>query len=176
MNVIKTIVKIGIFGFLLFVVFILITSRTGSLGIQSMVVLTGSMEPSISTGSVIFVTPADFYQTGEAIAFKNIQGITITHRIVEKLDQDGAIVFKTRGDANNSPDSELIPKSSVIGKQVFTVPYLGRLTAFLRTPIGFVALIIVPAIIFILGELITIKKEMEKQIKKKVLEEINTNP
>ncbi|MBI2029745.1 signal peptidase I [Candidatus Gottesmanbacteria bacterium] len=112
----------------------------------------------------------------EAVAFKNSQGITITHRIVEKLDQDGAIVFKTKGDANNSSDSELIPKSSVIGKQVFTVPYLGRLTAFLRTPVGFIALIIVPAIIFILGELVTIKKEMEKQIKKKVLDEMNPNP
>ena len=164
MKIVKTILKTVIFGLLLFVVAILITSRTDVLGIRSMVVLTGSMEPSIPVASIIFVGKEDFYQIGEVIAFKNSQGVTITHRIADKLEENGTLVFKTKGDANNAGDSELIPAGNIVGKQILTIPYLGRITAFLKTPLGFISLVIMPAIVFIIGELITIKKELEKQI------------
>lgn len=166
--------KTVIFAFLLFTVFILITSRTDILGIRSMVVLTGSMEPSISVGSIIFVSKDIFYQTGEVISFKNSQGITITHRIIDKLVENGAVVFKTKGDANNTQDNELITSGSIIGKKVFVLPYLGRITAFLKTPLGFISLIITPALIFIAFEVFNIKKEMEKEIEKKLLQKISS--
>lgn len=175
MKTIKTFVKIGIFSLLLFTVFILITSRTDVLGTRSMVVLSGSMEPSIPVGSIIFVAKDIFYQTGEVVSFKNSQGITVTHRIIDKLAENGAVVFKTKGDANNTQDNELVTSGKIIGKKVFVLPYLGRITAFLKTPVGFIALVVIPAVIFIIGELLNIKKEMEKQIQKKLLEEINTS-
>lgn len=167
--------KILTFGLLFLIVFILITSRTSIIpDIQSMVVLSGSMEPSIKTGSIVFVQKDAFYQVGDAIAFKNQSNVTITHRIIEKIQKPEGIYYKVKGDANNAPDLELIPKGAIIGKTIFSLPFLGRLTVFLKTPLGFISLIIIPALIFIAFEVFNIKKELEKEIEKKLLQKINS--
>ncbi len=155
-------------------VFTLLTSKsTFLLGIRSMVVLSGSMEPSIGTGGVVYVQPASTYSKGEVISFTTESGMTVTHRIVEVTKNSDGIAYRTKGDANSVQDSELVPHKNVIGKSIFSVPYLGYIINWLKTPQGFVFAVILPTIIFIGMELWTIKKEIEKSVEKRVMERLN---
>jgi len=149
------------------VVFTLISSKTNIIyGIQSFVVLTGSMEPNLLTGSVIYTKPVQNYSKGDVIAF-NQADRTITHRITEVK---GANTYITKGDANNTQDSDPVSSASIIGKEVFTIPYLGSFILFLSTLWGFILFIVVPIAIFIAFEIWNIKKEIDYHIAKKVLE------
>lgn len=152
------------------VVFTLISSKTNALaGIQSFVVLTGSMEPNISTGSVIYTKPEASYVKGDAIAFKQADR-TITHRIIA-IDKTGE--FVTKGDANNTADSDTVSKDKIVGKEVFSLPYLGYFIRFLSTLQGFTLFIVAPVLIFIAFEIWNIKKEMERYIEAKLLKKLS---
>lgn len=158
--------------FLPLVVFALVTSKTNILGLRSFVVLTGSMEPSLPVGSLIFTKTQEEYKKGDIIAFS--QGdINVTHRIVSIENNSGLSQYQTKGDANNVEDKSLINSKDVLGKSVFLVPLVGKLVSFLRTPQGFVLLIIVPALLIIISEVLNIKKELVKKIEKEMMEKLN---
>ncbi len=71
-KIISLILQSLIFFLLLSAVFILITSKTALVkGIRSFVVVSGSMQPAIKVGSIVFVKPAGSYQLGDVIAFDN---------------------------------------------------------------------------------------------------------
>ena len=160
---------ISVFVLLPAVVFTLITSKTNIIaGIQSFVVLTGSMEPNISTGSVIYTKIQSNYARGDVIAFQQ-NDRTITHRIIN-LDKTGK--FVTKGDTNNAPDSDTVSKDKIIGKEVFSLPFLGYFIRFLSTLQGFILFIVAPILIFIAFELWNIKKEMEKHIETKLMKKM----
>ena len=167
------------------VVLTLITSKTDVLGgIRSFVVLTGSMEPVLPVGSIVFTQKNPGYQgdavvspikddqarygAGDVIAFDQ-GGRTVTHRIVGTEDTKDQVNYRTRGDANNTNDGDLVTQQKVIGKQFFSVPYVGKFVVFLKTIPGFVVLIVIPGVLYIGFELWHIKKEIEKQTEKKVL-------
>lgn len=168
-------IKLTILAFILLpiAVFTLITSKTDKIaGIKSFVVLTGSMTPSIPQGSVIFTKKAEAYSKGDVVSF-SIDGKNVTHRInAVEQDMNGEIFYETKGDANNAVDSELVSAASVIGKSVFHMPHVGKAILFLKSVQGFVALIILPSILFIGMELWAIKREIEKETEKKVLRRI----
>lgn len=156
------------------VVFTLITSKQTVWGIQSFVVLSGSMEPTIPTGGIIFTQKQSSYNIGDVIAFK--QGsVTITHRVASLENVDGELFYQTKGDANNAADSKLIKPDQVLGKTMIKVNHVGRLIYFLKTIPGFLILIIFPSVLLIGAELWNIKKEFEKEIRKKILEQIQRN-
>lgn len=157
------------------VVFTLITSKTPILGgIRSFVVLTGSMEPNIPQGSLIFTQPQKEYKVGDVISF-NKNDVNVTHRVVDisTLEAKSWPEYITKGDANNVKDSGFILPNAILGKQIFFVPYLGKFTLFLRTLPGFILFIILPTLIFIGFELLNIKKELVKKIEKEVAEKLN---
>ena len=126
-------------------------------------VQSGSMEPTIKTGSIVVVKPQSSYQTGDVITFseKNNPKITTTHRVFGI--NDGG--FITKGDANNSTDSAKVADSQIMGKTIFSVPYLGYPVSFAKTQQGLLLLVIIPAIIIIYSEILTIKNEILKKIK-----------
>lgn len=147
-------------------VFALVTSRTGVLaGLRSFAVLTGSMEPSLPVGAMVFVRNEPEYDIGDVVTFKNKAGNTVTHRIVDTNSGN----FMTKGDANNNVDSETVAQGAIIGSRIFVIPYLGRLAGFLKTVPGFVGLIVLPTLIYVGLEIVNIKKEIEKEMEKKVL-------
>jgi len=45
-----------------------------------------------------------------------------------------------------------VEKENVIGKAIFTIPYIGYIGYFVRTPIGFILLIVIPATLLIIQE------------------------
>lgn len=150
----------------------LVVSKTDRIaGIQSFVVLTGSMEPNISQGSLIFTKKASDYRIGEVIAYKTGE-VTVTHRIVEVVKVGTNISYQTQGDANNTADTTLIPASRVLGKATNSLPYIGSFILSLKTIEGFFAVIILPALLFIGFELWNIKKEIERQAEKRVLKRL----
>lgn len=162
--------KILLFVILPFVVITLLTAQTDLIrGYKSFVVLTGSMEPNIPVGSIVYTQKTAGYGKGDIISFTNEKSQTITHRVTDVSKKEGVINYKTKGDANNVSDTESVPATNVVGKVIFQVPFVGKLIGFIKTPVGFGLIIILPTLLFILGELWNIKKEIEKDVEKKVL-------
>lgn len=89
-------------------------------GIQPYVVLSGSMEPEIPTGGVVF-TNTNFRNPdkGDVITYKVNDGSLVTHRVIEVGEE-----IVTQGDANVMADPP-ITKDQVVGTVVFWLPYLG---------------------------------------------------
>ncbi|MBQ1407162.1 MAG: signal peptidase I [Eubacterium sp.] len=96
-------------------------------GFEMYNVVSGSMEPEIPVGSMVFVKPAgDTVRIGEGdvIAFYR-NGAVITHRVVAVNDSTGEI--HTKGDANAQEDMETVPYGDVIGIVEHHFPYVGHI-------------------------------------------------
>ncbi len=109
-------------------------------GMRYYVVLSGSMEPVIKTGSLSVVDTKASYdevQTGDIIAFENSLGTRVTHRTMEITD-DGIV---TKGDANDMSDGITTTKENFLGKTLFAIPLLGYFLFALNTKKGFIILI-----------------------------------
>lgn len=172
-KVVRVVLTIAVIVLLPAVVFTLFTSKTEFIsGIRSFVVLTGSMTPTIPVGSVTYTQSSQAYNNGDIVAFTTKSGQTVTHRIVEIVNKPEGMFYQTKGDANNIVDSELIPQKNINGKVVFSIPFVGRFINFLKTPLGFTSLIVLPAFAFISFEIFSIKRELEKEVEKRMLERI----
>lgn len=100
------------------------------LGFRQYMVDTGSMEPQYSIGDLIIIkeTPEEKIQVGDVINYTSANGIdTITHRVVEILEKDGEIYYKTKGDNNNEEDPDLVNFNQVQGVLVFKISKLGTI-------------------------------------------------
>jgi len=132
-------------------------------GYQALIVQSGSMEPAIDTGALVIVQARDRYAVDEVITFTtgDADGIPTTHRIVEDGLQAGALVYTTKGDANNDTDPEPIRPENVIGRVLLDIPFLGYLLDFARQPLGFFLLIGIPALLIFVEEAGKIVKEVK---------------
>jgi signal peptidase len=143
-------------------------------GVRMFVVISGSMEPKIKAGSVVVIKSQKTYKEGDIITFltdlradiKNVNSV-VTHRIFSVHDDEGRATYKTKGDANDTPDLEMITQSQVLGKALFSIPLIGIAVAFTRTQLGFTLLVIVPGVLIIYHEILKIKQEIERYLKEK---------
>lgn len=151
-----------VYAIVLIFAFLAITAKFSFFGIQLLVVKSGSMEPTIKTGSIVIDKSNEDYQIGEIITFKDREKPTetTTHRIVDKEIQGNIELFTTQGDANGTPDSEKVIQDRILGKVIFKIPYMGYVVAFTRTLPGLIILIVIPATIIIYDEIGNIKKEI----------------
>ena len=98
-----------------------------ALGFQMYTVISGSMEPAIPTGSLVYVRyeEPDTIVKDDVIAFysNNADGSIITHRVVSNSPAMGQ--FITKGDANEEKDMNPIPYNNYIGKVKLSVPVVG---------------------------------------------------
>ena len=121
------------------------------MGYQEMAVLSGSMEPNIHVGSVVFVDddidPATL-EAGDVVTYYMNEDTFVTHR-VQSIDTASRTLV-TKGDNNNSDDGE-ISFSQVFGKAAFWLPYLGFLTIYMKTPIGIMAITVAIVLIILLN-------------------------
>ena len=134
---------------------------------QIFTVLSGSMEPEIHTGSVVIVKPVDNYEIDDVITFGKTKKTPTTHRIHDIQVSVGNPIYKTKGDANNAPDSTEITKDEVIGKVLLSVPYAGFVISTAKKPWRFALIIIIPALIIISDEIKKIWLEIKKMKGKK---------
>ena len=109
------------------------------LGYNAYSVVSGSMEPALPVGSVVYVESAGVSQirAGDIIAFDD-EGTVVTHRVIESRPQEGA--FITKGDANQSLDIKPTPYWKLIGRVKLCVPLLGRVLSLYAVPEGKLAL------------------------------------
>lgn len=106
-------------------------------GLQVYAVLSGSMEPTYHVGSIIYVKPVDpsEIQVGDPITFVMNEQLTVaTHRVV-RIDAENS-AFYTKGDANEDPDASPVHFNNLLGKPVFTIPYLGYVSSYVQSPPG----------------------------------------
>lgn len=107
-------------------------------GISVDIVLSGSMEPSIRTGGLVFTdTRQKDPKIGDIITY-HIKNSRVTHRVVRKEGKN----LITKGDANDGEDLVSVGAEQVIGKVVFTIPFLGYVAAFLRKKTVFAILVL----------------------------------
>ncbi len=132
--------------------------------IEIKIVQSGSMEPAIHTGGVVVIQPTSAYAVGDVVTFgKDSKAqVPTTHRIVSERQEEDTTYFTTKGDANEEADANEVAHSEVIGRVLFTVPYVGYLIDFSRKPLGFIMLIVIPASLIILHELWGIFAELRK--------------
>jgi len=126
-------------------------------GWRVQVVETESMEPTVPAGSAIVVEPIDAsdVRVGMPIAFADESrgGRMVTHRVVEIVDRPaGGQAFRTQGDANDSPDAQLVAGRAIRGRMRWPVPYLGSALRWLRWPFGFLALVVMPLVALVVAE------------------------
>ena len=126
-------------------------------GLTPYVVLSGSMEPTYHTGSLIYVKKVDPFtiEAGTPITFMLDEDNIATHRVVEVVpdETDSTVVrFRTKGDANDAEDGTLVHYKNVIGTPVFSIPYLGYVSDYITNPpgmyIGFTVLGIIILMLF----------------------------
>lgn len=166
----KKLFKIIYFAFTAFIILIAVLLIVSVLPITGnykvLTVISGSMEPVIKVGSVAVIKPAADYNVGDIVTFGKFgrNNNPITHRIAGvELSEDGTKLYTTKGDANNGPDQNKISKKDILGKVLFTIPYLGYAVDFAKKPAGFALIIIVPALAIILDEAKKIYFEVKKK-------------
>lgn len=124
-------------------------------GLNVYTVLSGSMEPTYHTGSLIYVKKVDYkeLQAQDVITFMLDEDTVATHRIVEVVPDENdpeTIRFRTKGDANDAVDGSLVHYKNVIGSPVFSIPKLGYLANYIQQPPGMYVAISAGAILMML--------------------------
>jgi len=106
------------------------------------VVLSGSMEPGMYRGDILFLTLWDEpYVPGDITVFAiEGRGIPIVHRVVNVHEtKDGKLSMLTKGDNNRVDDRGLynsrqlfISKKEIMGRAVAILPYIGMITIWMN--------------------------------------------
>lgn len=132
-------------------------------GVTPMIVLTGSMEPEIMSGDIIFAksTPAEEVKVGDVITFfdpASSKNSVLTHRVIEITTVDGGLAFKTQGDANNTADKDAVPAEKLIGVYTMRLPKLGNVAMFMQTTPGLIVCVGLPLVLLVVYDVIRRKK------------------
>lgn len=137
------------------------------MGFQVFAVLSGSMEPTFSTGDLIYVKKVDtsLIEVDDIITFVASEKLDVaTHRVV-RIDTEKQC-FYTKGDVNEIEDGSPVLFKNVIGVPVFSIPLLGYVSTYIQSPTGMgVALVIGLALIVMvfLPDIILKKNKAEKK-------------
>ena len=150
---------IGLFGLAVFFL--------PKIGISVDIVMSGSMEPTLKTGGIVFTdTKRTEPSVGDIVTFRNAKG-KVSHRVVAKQKQS----YITKGDANNTEDVSLLEPEQIIGTVILTVPLLGYAAELLKEKtVGMLLLLMIfQELVFLViewkGERIE-KKAQETNMKK----------
>lgn len=161
MNVLRTVVTTVLFILTVIVASIVILTGTRELyGYRVYTVTSGSMEPTISTGSLIVVRARSDYGVNDIATYKSptIANKIVTHRIVEETRKADRPAYIFKGDANDARDVDVVPQTNLIGAYLFGIPLIGYVIEFARTPMGAILLIVIPGTIIIWEEIKNIKQ------------------
>lgn len=144
------------------------------LGFKEMAVLSGSMEPTIPVGSIVYVKPLDdasLLEPGDICTYTLADGTTmVTHRVISVDPESRTLV--TQGDANDTPDGD-ISFDQVFGETRFHLPWLGYIAINAKTPVGIMAICGVLVVVILLNFIPAIIDAGEDE-KKKARQEADT--
>ena len=161
--------------------------------IPIVVVTSGSMEPTINEGDILFIQNGSAeninagdhdLRTGDVIVYET-EGIwlfpisePVVHRVINRTynSTDGKYYFQTQGDANFAPDAVLVPEDNVYGKVVGKIPYIGWVKLFFdRLSFGGINigtfLLVILAVLLVISILWDVFKPSKEKDKEKAPEE-----
>ena len=133
-------------------------------GYGASVVLSGSMEPTLSVGDLLIVREQTGYEPGDVVVYQSGR-VPVVHRIVDITEE----TVVTRGDANNTND-EPFPVAAIKGEVIAVIPLVGYGVWLLKRPVA-VVILLAAAVLLIEGSFRTGKAEKESE-KEKLKEEI----
>ena len=126
---------IGILIILIVIGFCLSLIIPQRMGYQTYHIMSGSMEPEIPEGSLIYVEtvrPAEI-EPGDVIVY-NLDSSVVAHRVVENRVVSGE--FVTKGDANEAEDMSTVPYSALLGRVKHHVDSLGSFMMLYTSSVG----------------------------------------
>lgn len=138
-------------------------------GYCPLIVLTGSMEPEISSGDMIIchtIEPSEV-KTGDVISFFDPEGnglSVVTHRVVEIVQENGSLSFRTKGDANHVEDKTPVPAENLVGIYQTRIRGAGNLAMFMQSTPGFVVCVGLPLLCMVIYDLLR-RRRYEKSKK-----------
>lgn len=123
-------------------------------GVFPLIVLTDSMQPEIKSGDLIIchTVKADEVQVNDVISFFDPEGngtSIVTHRVVEVLQEEEGIFFRTRGDNNNTDDRELVPEENLVGTYRMRIAGVGHVAMFMQSTTGLVVCVVFPILLLV---------------------------
>lgn len=138
----------------------------GIFGIKPAIVLSGSMEPAIQTGDLIFIHKADVsgIKEGDVICYLS-SGKAVTHRVMAvTAGEDGKPRYVTKGDANNAEDQLAVSADQIEGIwRGGRIRGLGDGILFMQTTTGMILFIICPLLLFVLWDLLRLRRMDQKE-------------
>ena len=123
-------------------------------GMLPLIVLTDSMVPEIYSGDLIICKTADAedIEVNDVISFFDPAGngtSIVTHRVIEIVEDDGEIFFRTRGDNNNTEDKELVPAENLVGVYKMRIAGAGHIAMFMQSTAGLIICVVLPIILLV---------------------------
>ena len=140
-------------------------------GIFPMIILTDSMQPEFASGDLIVCHTADASEIkkGDIICFYDPAGngtTTVTHRVKKVTkDDSGSLAWETKGDANNTEDSTLVPAKNLVGIYQTHFAGIGNIAMFLQTTQGLIICVVCPIILLVAYDII--RRRIYEKAKKK---------
>lgn len=126
----------------------------GILNMHIVVVVSGSMEPNIKTGSICLINPNyEMIDRGDVISYIK-DDISVTHRVID-VNPSGYI---TKGDNNECPDPGIVKQNKIVGKCVFVIPGIGYMVMLMKTREGVIVMFSLVAAFLLIGLLLNKRK------------------
>ena len=132
------------------VIFLPLYARTGAYPLA--IVDGNSMYPNLQNGDLVYYSATDTVQIPNGTVIVFVQGDTgmslldglvrpvVIHRVVgEVIQSDGTVCYATKGDNNDVNDPFLTRSDHVLGVATQTIPKVGLLVLFLKSPQGLIA-------------------------------------
>lgn len=118
------------------------------LGNRTLVVMSGSMEPTIPAGAVVIAQPVSSkeLEPGDVVVYapNGDAAIPIIHRIVNVRVKEGTRYFTTQGDANPTVDAAEVSLAGTAWRMAYNVPLVGYAVYYAASPLGTLILIVMP--------------------------------
>lgn len=124
-------------------------------GALPLIVLTDSMYPDIQSGDLIIcqTIDAEDLEVGDVISFydpASSSSAVVTHMVIEIIDENGMLSFRTKGINNNTEDRLPVPAEKVIAEYTgIRIPGAGNLAIFMQSTAGLLVCVILPIIVFV---------------------------
>lgn len=143
-------------------------------GYKAFVISSGSMEPTLNTGDIVITKQIkqDQIQKQDIITFVKDE-YTITHRIVDIVEENGKTYYQTKGDNNNTSDADLVKYEEIEGVYVFKINSIGNIVVYAQNTTA--VLIIIICVIYIMYRISSRKddRKLARHEKRKEYEEKN---
>ena len=130
-------------------------------------IVSPSMVPTINVYDIIInkaVNKPTDVQKEDIITFTSTgvlsNGLTVTHRVKDILidEQTNEYKYVTKGDNNLIKDDTPAKYSNLIGKVILRFPGLGKVQAFVGSKFGWLVVVIIPALIIIIQDVLKLIK------------------